>query len=249
MKIAAPVTAPSSLKQRIGRFLLPKIPFTTSVFQTLRGELNAMLVRGMLRWRPGYRKTLKRLQSEKELSVNIGCGGSGLPGWVNLDLFLHANSTMRFDTRRGVPLSPNSVRRIRCEHFFEHLDPEQEVPSFLKSCHEMLAPGGVLRVIVPDLERFVKAYAAHDKQQWLALGWDIDHMPSDIRTEMDILNHMFRQNGEHQAGYDFETLKLRLQEAGFSRIERMAFEKSQDAELTKDLDNHQPYSLYVEAIK
>jgi hypothetical protein len=66
---------------------------------------------------------------------------------------------------------------------------------------------------------------------------------------MNILNHVFHQGGEHQFGWDWETMELCLKKAGFTEVIRQSFGVSVDPELAIDQENHRPYSLYVDARK
>ena len=106
----------------------------------------------------------------------------------------------------------------------------------------------MLRIIVPDTERYLQAYCRGD----LSGFWELEvpnPFPADLPTRMDIINHVFHQWHEHRWAYDFETLVHRLNAAGFTRVERSAYLQSRDPRLAQDRDVHAPYSLYVEAIK
>ena len=140
---------------------------------------------------------------------------------------------------------------IRVEHFFEHLEPRQELPAFLADCHRVLGTEGVLRIVVPDAERYLRAYCSDGPDglnAFESLGVP-SPFPEDLPTRMDIVNHAFHQWHEHRWGYDFETLEHRLKQAGFSNVERMEYQRSLDDELAVDRDEHALYSLYVDAIK
>jgi predicted SAM-dependent methyltransferase len=113
----------------------------------------------------------------------------------------------------------------------------------------VLKPGGVARIVVPDLELYIAAYMSRDPAKWAALGWDMQALPHDIYTPMHVLNHTFHQEGEHLFGYDFETLEFVLRRAGFSQVHRAAFGQSLDPQLAIDQHNHAIYSLYVDAVK
>ena len=106
----------------------------------------------------------------------------------------------------------------------------------------------ILRIIVPDTERYLQAYCRGD----LSGFWELEvpnPFPEDLPTRMDIINHVFHQWHEHRWAYDFETLVHRLNAAGFTRVERSGYLQSHDSKLAQDRDVHAPYSLYVEAIK
>lgn len=236
-------------KQRFGKLLIPRLPVSRHVFDHFRLEVNACYVRGQNLLNPMYRRRRSAIGQAVEISANIGCGGSGKPGWVNLDLMSHANLTLRYDCRRCLPFARGSVRRIRCEHFFEHLDIRDEVPNFLASCFEALALGGTLRIVVPDAGKYLSAYQRGDSVAWAQLGWNIHSLPQGFHTALDVINHVFRQGHEHGYAYDYETLAVRLYECGFGAVQRAAFGQSCDPELRDDLEIHRPYSLYVEAVK
>lgn len=237
------------MKQALGRLIIPRLPVRRVVFKHLRWELNARWIRVLNGLSLRHFLRIRRLRRRRGLSVNIGCGPFGIGGWVNLDLMKHRCLTFRYDCRKGIPLEKNSAARIRCEHFFEHLDYREEVPCFLKNCYDCLQEGGILRIVVPDAGRFLLAYAQNDKNYWKALGWDLDNLPVDFFTRMDIINHVFRQGEEHLYAYDYETLERILRQAGFREVRKSGFGMSSDPLLANDLPNHKPYSLYIEAVK
>jgi predicted SAM-dependent methyltransferase len=112
----------------------------------------------------------------------------------------------------------------------------------------VLVRGGVLRIIVPDAERYLQAYCRGDLGGFRELGVPIP-FPDDLPTRMDIVNHTFHQWHEHRWGYDFETLAHRLMESGFERVERTRFAHSLDPLLATDREEHSRYSLYVDAVR
>lgn len=237
------------VKQKLGNFLIPRLPVTRHVFNHIRWELNALWVRLNFVFNPGYIARTRRIRAGSELSVNVGCGPFGRPDWINLDLMAMPNVSLRYDTRKGIPLREGSAARIRCEHFFEHLDRVDEAFPFLRNCHRSLRVGGTLRIVVPDAGRYLLAYSSPDDEAWHDLGWDLNDLPPDITSKMDIVNHVFRQGEEHRYAYDAETLIATLREAGFAHARQLAFGESSDPLLRDDRPEHRLYSLYVDAIK
>lgn len=237
-----------TLKQRLGKWLLPRMPITRFLFDQLRIELNAIVVDVGNVLLPMHRRRLADLQRRRDLHVNVACGPQVLPGFVNIDLLCRHPDVVAWDCRRSLPMADGSAAGIRVEHFVEHLEAREELPAFLRDCLRALRPSGVLRVIVPDAERYLRAYCRNDLVGFRELGV-LDPFPQDLPTRMDIVNHVFHQWHEHRWGYDFETLALRLRTAGFKRVERMAYRRSLDPMLAQDLDVHVPYSLYVDAVK
>ena len=92
------------------------------------------------------RRALKALDRAPSRKIIIGSSGTGSPGWVSTDRetldLLHAN------TWRSL-LRPASLDAILAEHVWEHLGPQEAVAA-ATTCHAFLAPGGYLRVAVPD---------------------------------------------------------------------------------------------------
>lgn len=234
-----------------GRFVnrfVRKLPVSRFVVDLVRVEVHSCILSAGNRLLPWRRRKLERLIRQKGLRLNVACGPHVLPGFVNIDLRASHRDVVALDCRRPLPFTFDSIAGIRAEHFFEHLEPREEVPLFLAECRRALASGGVLRVIVPDAERFLRAYCRDDLSGFRELAVPIP-FPEDLPTRMDVVNHTFHQWHEHRWGYDFETLAHRLRFAGFARVERMSFGSSLDPELASDREEHAPYSLYVDAVK
>ena len=130
---------------------------------------------------------VKRLPDGRAL-LNVGCGFRTHRAWNNVDFspyawlahhrsttrFLHRAGVLsdvryqqasgvdpeivRFDLRKGIPFPDETFHGVYHSHFLEHLDREA-APAFLAECRRVLVRGGVLRVVVPDLERLVERYA------------------------------------------------------------------------------------------
>lgn len=237
-----------TFRQRIGRWLFPRLPITRFLFDILRAETRCALVRVENAVLPSRRRRLARLRAGRELLVNVACGPQRIDGFVNLDVHPSAADVIAWDSRRALPLGDDSARGIRVEHFVEHLEPREELPAFLRDCRRALSRGGVLRIIVPDAGRYLQAYARADLAGFHELAVP-SPFPSDLPTRMDVINHVFHQWSEHRWAYDFETLAHRLRTAGFTLVEPSAYGSSRDPALAQDRPVHAPYSLYVEAVK
>ncbi len=237
-----------TLKQRMGRWLIPRLPINRELLQALRFEGNSWLCRARNQLSPAYHRRVKGLRLEKGLSLNVGSGGRGVAGWVNADAVGHAaDQTLTCDIRKGLPLADGSVARIMAEHVIEHVGFRHDIPSVFREFFRVLEPGGLVRIVVPDGRRFAEAYVSGDAGLWGSLGFD--PLPTDMPTPMAMLNHVLRQGGEHLFAYDFETLEWALGNAGFVEIRRRSFGESADPRLAIDRKEHAPYSLYVEAMK
>ena len=239
-----------TIKQRIGKFIFKNMPISRHVFDHCRLEFNAIIVRLMHKVHPVYLYKLYRLKRKKNLFVNVGCGPYGKDqGWINLDLYPIKNVYLRTDCRKKLPVLPNSCLGIHVEMFLEHLDPIDEIPFFLTSCYVSLQQNGILRIIVPDAEKFIKAYLDSDWNDINKISYGLDDWSKIFPSKMDVLNHVFLQGYEHYGGWDEDRLFNMLSKSGFTSIRLVEFGNGDFPNGPIDREYHRPNGLYVEAKK
>lgn len=90
-------------------------------------------------------------------ALNLGCGSRFHPNWENVDFASESPCVRAYDLRKGIPYPDSSFDVVYHSHLLEHF-PRQFAPSFLRECHRVLKPGGLIRVAVPDLEKIVRLY-------------------------------------------------------------------------------------------
>lgn len=238
-----------TLKQRVGAWLIPRLPLNPVVFRLLRLELRALWLNVRNAAWPPSRATRRRLVRGRDLLVNIGCGPFGHDGWVNLDLHRHQGVALDIDCRRALPLADRSCRGIHVEHYFEHLEPTVEQPRFLAECRRCLAMGGILRIIVPDARKYAEAYVSDGWTGLNAIGCGGDRPETAFVTKMAALNHVFLQDGEHYGGLDEALLRHTLAAAGFTDVSVVGWREGTFPGGCIDREQHRSYSLYMEARK
>lgn len=235
-----------SWKERLVFQTLPAIP--RNVFLPFVFEL-------FLAWvRLKSRNVPRQYRNAKDLLVNLGAGQRGKEGWVNVDVMPASGINCVYDCRNHLPFPNESVKAIFCEHFFEHIDYTEEVPDFLSECYRVLQPGGVIRIVVPDGAKYLRAYCSG--------GWDelsqtrpldLNHTDTQLHcqynTPMELINVVFRNGFQHKFIYDHETLEFLLRRYGFSQVERQEFGQTVLSELNLDAPHRRSESLYIEAIK
>jgi len=89
--------------------------------------------------------------------LNVGCGSNFHADWLNVDVVPASAAVMSVDIRKGLPFADEAIDVVYCSHVLEHLS-RQEAASLLGQMRRVLRPGGVIRVVVPDLETLAREY-------------------------------------------------------------------------------------------
>jgi predicted SAM-dependent methyltransferase len=152
--------------------------------------------------------------------VNIGCGDLTKEGWINLDVATPNGVRYYYNALNPLPFATNSIEHIHAEHFLEHLE-FFDACQFLRECFRVLTLRGSLRIIVPDLEKYVSAYQVNDQDFFKKLI-DLGGSTTPLTTRALVCNQMFRMEGAHKFAWDFETLARVLKESGFRTVELSA---------------------------
>jgi predicted SAM-dependent methyltransferase len=173
----------------------------------LRGETTAI---------PEYLATLARARAlwlkgtpPRKRCVHLGAGGHHLEDWINVDV-LPAGVDVLADFLQPLPFRSGSVDLLHSEDLLEHLDVDAG-KQFLRECHRILRPGGVMRVLTPDLRALVQAIYIDRAHEHLA--WCRQLLAANGPCEA--LNMHLRMNGEHRFVYDGEHLTGVLEAIGF----------------------------------
>jgi predicted SAM-dependent methyltransferase len=174
--------------------------------------------------------------------LHLGCGGHRLEGWVNVDLLFDSSVDLRADAA-ALPFAPGCAAFLHSEDLLEHLDAEAG-RAFLSECFRVLQPGGVLRLLTPDLKALVdNVYRVPNERH---LRWCAAQL--DARGPCEALNMHLRMDGEHRFVYDEEHLRGILERLGF-RVERVRYNRSAHRELRYlDLRDF-GLNLFLEAAK
>lgn len=212
----------------------------------------------------------------RPIRVNLGCGPSGLDGWTNFDWgALPLLSKMPWlrrvlvkagvlpagydtpwprirlvDIRKRLPLGTNSVTFIYCSHVLEHMERWQAL-HVLRECHRVLAPGGAVRIVVPDLALICRQYleGEDDRPAHSACRILWGH-PKDIRPASAIARFSRSFIRPHEWCYDHAEMERLMRDAGFSEVRHCEFRQGAVDDLDRlDLEGHRPHSMYVEAFK
>ncbi len=95
---------------------------------------------------------------EKKNYLNLGCGKRFHKAWTNLDMVsFDPRHVQEANILKGIPYPDNSFDLVYHSHLFEHL-PTEQAEHFLRECHRVLRPGGVIRIVLPDFEELTRLY-------------------------------------------------------------------------------------------
>jgi SAM-dependent methyltransferase len=196
-------------------------------------------------------------EGSRELKVHVGCGGHELPGWINVD---NHPAPLAINLDWGLPLPTGSARYVFVAHLLEHLFHPAQSSRLLAEIRRVLAPGGVVRIVVPDIEKYLRAYTNGDEALFAERRRQ-RRLPVELTSLETLLPYagagatpdaLFEQ---HKFGYDFATLARALERAGFVDVRRCDYQQSSHPELRVDdassnattLHDGQHYSLFAEA--
>jgi len=157
--------------------------------------------------------------------LHLGCGDHRIEGWWNLDLAPSGAVDALVDCTRGLPFPDGAADFIHCEDLLEHVERPAGI-ALLRECYRVLRPGGVLRVLTPDLSAIVETvYRRRDPRH---LAWCVRELAASGPCQA--LNMHLRMNGEHRFLYDEPELAGALAAIGFS-VARVRWNASDHPEL------------------
>jgi predicted SAM-dependent methyltransferase len=188
--------------------------------------------------------------------LNLGCGPVQPTGWVNIDGSQRAKLASRLtpldrllvkigvlpptefgrqvtihNLFKPLPFDDASVACIYSGELWEHFEYD-DAARLTAECFRVLAPGGVLRVCVPDGVAFW--------QNYLQLFQDLERLPKDERSAEPLRQHVQMYFTEictrkrwlgsmgHTHKWQFDEIQLieLFESVGFSEVTRGAFHQS-----------------------
>jgi SAM-dependent methyltransferase len=195
--------------------------------------------------------------------VNLGCGPNAPTGWVNVDgswnarlsnhPFLRktlvavgvisANQGAQWrvrplvhDLTKPLPFESNSISAIYGSHVLEHLYREH-AQRLLLECRRVLKPGGVIRLVVPDVHATVVDYLGQKNGDSIAaervaaadrlnerLGYRAPTPPNG--NFVFKFYALWKDFHSHKWMYDGDSLAHYVSLAGFHSVQKKEFRKS-----------------------
>jgi predicted SAM-dependent methyltransferase len=176
------------------------------------------------------------------MKLHLGCGKRFIPGYSHIDAveFPHVDHVSTVD--RLDFIQDNSVDVIYTCHVLEHFK-RANAKAVLAEWRRVLAPGGTLRLAVPDFEALVELYSK-TKQIELVIG--------PIVGRQDYLYNF------HYNIFDFNSLCQLLMASGFEGVRRYDWRHTEHCNIDDYSQAYYPHldkkdgmllSLNVEATK
>jgi len=134
----------------------------------------------------------------------------------------------------------NEFDFISSTHMLEHLPWPEGVQKFFSEAKKVLKPGGILRIVVPDLKKVATKYVNGEDLKDIYDGpyWTYQDQPATRFME-------FCRGWEHTVLFDEQLLRTLAEEAGFTNFMVMPFSVSQMPELS-GRDRFQSESIQIE---
>lgn len=138
------------------------------------------------------------------LKLHLGCGKKPIHGFINIDALAEVNPDSIQDVFALPDVDNDSVDLLYACHVAEHAN-RKTCHAVFERWHQVLKPGGILRIAVPDIEAAMKWYLGHGRLEDIhGFLW------GGQRNEYD----------HHGVGWDLRTLSTMLGEVGFKNVHR-----------------------------
>lgn len=170
------------------------------------------------------------------MKLNLGCGAKVVNDWTNVDYAFGARLAripvvnilikksklfhVQWDSQifihnltKPFPWGNDSASVIYSSHTLEHMDRDDGM-AFLKECHRVLKPDGIIRIVVPNLEPIVERYINKSllSEHFLEELYVLRGKPPKFFLKRLIWPYI---GFPHQCMYDTESLIRVMKLAGF----------------------------------
>lgn len=172
----------------------------------------------------------RRTLADTPRPINLELGGlTPRDGWVVTNVNALARNYL--DCTKPWPIEDGSCAFIYHDNVIEHITLEG-ARVMLREAQRCLAPGGVIRIVTPDLRAHIDLYLAGVRptdtpagRQYADMGLTVDHPIDMVRIPIASFGHHLGYL------YDFETLASELTAAGFADVRRTELGESGHATL------------------
>lgn len=160
----------------------------------------------------------------QEKKINIGCGQTFHPDWINVDFHSNRLDIIEADVRKKLPFDNEQFDAVYHSHLLEHLGRE-DGERFILECCRILKVEGVIRVVVPDFGDIVNEYLGlreqMERQQnadtYAQYNWLITELADQFSRNItggEMAHYFSQQHDDRLQEYLFRRVGLKKREAG-----------------------------------
>lgn len=215
-----------------------------------------------LSWSVATLKEFKKYWASADVAkLQLGCGTNVVSGWFNTDYFLRKD-VFFLNVVKKFPFPDNTFHFVFSEHHIEHITYKQ-AHFMLGEVFRTMKPGGYIKLVTPDLEKYIGAYAndamkmpeiKKQADDWIYSGFGeaAQYIPVNEYYNAHFVNDIFH-NYSHFFIYDELSLKSILENAGFKNCTKLDFNNPGHS-VFQNIDSHttdfdHKFSLYMIAQK
>jgi len=223
---------------------------------------------------------MRKIKSKKK-KLHVGCGLTTPDSWLNLDgswnarLAKHpflkkivkklklvpssqieipwSSNIFIYNIKKPLPFDDNSFSAVYASHLLEHLY-LKKAQDFLKECFRVVKFGGIVRMMVPDLEEFTRKYIKNKNSESdnelagnnFMHGLNLRNQSSPKGNLLYKIYALATDFNSHKWMYDKESLIHYFKEAGFFEVKKMDHHQSRISDI-EEVETRE--GLCVEGIK
>ena len=120
--------------------------------------------------------------------LNLGCGRRFHQDWTNIDFNSTGPEIIAHNIEKGIPFGDESFDAVYHSHLLEHFT-KNSAPNFVRECYRVLKPNGIIRIVVPDLEKIICCYLEILKK---SLGGDKESQKKYDWIVLELFDQMVR---------------------------------------------------------
>lgn len=196
---------------------------------------------------PAFGKDMSVPTQSSFQKLNFGCGNRFSADWVNIDFHSESKFVQRVNLLNAFPFPDNHFDVVYSSHVLEHFDQNQGL-FLISESFRVLKPGGIIRIVVPDLEGSCREYlrilsmdeSAPDKQKlytWIV----IELLDQLVRSHRSGLMGAFKQQITEARDADFISYVI-------SRTQSEGSQVSDNPSLSQKIKRITPTKVYTKLI-
>ena len=184
----------------------------------------------------------------RPIALEVG-GLKRRDGWLMVNI--NAVTPYYMDGTKPWIFEDGALSHVYADNMIEHV-PLAGGRVFFAEAYRCLRPGGIIRLVTPDVRTHVEMYLNGADVVKSPLADEYRKLGVVIEHPIDLLRTPIGEFGHH-AGYvyDFETLDAELQRAGFAPAVRRELQESDDPMLRglEERPTHGSLQMVVEAVR